>query len=331
MPPVTLGLCLDGFIPVHEMVALAREAEAAGFTSLWMADHLGYREAVTTCTAIAVSTAQLRIGPAPLNPYTRHPLIAAMALATLEELAPGRALLVIGTGNPTVLAELGIRVTRPLRVMREYAAVMRALLGGTDPVEYRGEFLTLAGARMTFAPTRRLPLYMTGVQPRMLRLAGEVADGVLLSSGCAPEYVPRCREAVHEGAARAGRSPGTLDVASYIPIAVAEDPAEAVEACRHHLAYILRNRHHVDNIRAAGVKLDQEALAEALGRHDWEAASRLVTDEVVHAFAAAGRVEECRRRVQDFVAAGVQTPVLLPLGDLGARRRVLDVARRLGT
>lgn len=329
MPPVALGLCLDGFIPVHEMVALAREAEAAGFTSLWMADHLGYREAVTTCAAIAVSTARLRIGPAPLNPYTRHPLIGAMALATLEELAPGRVLLVIGTGNPTVLAELGIRVIRPLRVMREYATVMRALLGGTDPVEYHGEFLTLAGARMSFAPARRLPLYMTGVQPRMLRLAGEVADGVLLSSGCAPEYVTRCQEAVHEGAARAGRSPGILDVASYIPIAVADDPAEALEACRHHLAYILRNRHHADNIRAAGVKLDQEALAVALGRHDWETASRLVTDEVVHAFAAAGRVEECQRRVQDFVAAGVQTPVLLPLGDLAARRRVLDVARGL--
>src|SRR5436190_10097872 len=110
---VRLGVSFDGFVRTQEAVALARHAVAAGAKSLWVAEHLGYREAIATCMAFALKAPGPMLVPTAVSPYLWHPMPAAMAMATLDEVAPGRAAIAVGTGNPLFLAESGRSVEKP--------------------------------------------------------------------------------------------------------------------------------------------------------------------------------------------------------------------------
>jgi 5,10-methylenetetrahydromethanopterin reductase len=163
----------------------------------------------------------------------------------------------------------------------------------------------------------------------MLELAGEIADGVLLSAGCAPRYIAQCIEEIKKGAERAGGSLAHRDVAGFVTASVSENPREAIEANKMFLAYIFRNVHHAENIRRGGGKVDQEALGAAVAKRNWEAAKNFISDEVVYAHSIAGTVEDCRKQLDSFVKAGLNLPILLPMGTQDARKRVLQMARSL--
>ncbi len=323
-----VGLCFDGFYSINEMIDLARRADEIGMESIWMSDHLCFRDSLTSAMAFLATTKKIAVIPAPLSPYSRNPIISAMALSTMDEFAPGRVRATAGTGNPAALEEAGMKVTRPLRTMREYMEVLRKYLSG-ETVKFHGEVLRVNGAKMAFTPASTIPIYMTAVKPAMLRLGGEIGDGVLLSAGCAPGYIVRCAAEIKSGAERAGKSLAEREVAGIITTSVSSNAREAIDASKAFLAYIFRNEHHADNIRAGGGQVDQEGLAAAITSRDWEGAKRFIDDEVVHAHSISGTPEECVKRVEEFVKAGVTLPILLPMGTQEARRRVVDLARLL--
>ena len=325
-----LGLCFDGFYSIQEMIELARLADQAHMESLWMSDHLCFRDSLTTSMALLASTHTIKVAPAPMSPYSRTPIISAMALATMEEFAPGRVIASPGTGNAAALKEAGIESPRPLKTMREYVDVLRRLLKG-DPVDYQGEMFRLNGPKMGFVPSTPIPMYVTAVRSRMLQLAGEIGDGVLLSGGCSPAYITRCIAEIRTGAAKAGKSVDQVDVAGFITAAVSKNPREAIDANKLFLAYIFRNTHHAENIRLGGGRVDQEGLAAAIGKRDWEASKKYISDEVVHAHSIAGTADQCRRQLQAFVEGGLDLPVLLPMGTQEMRRSVVRMARELAT
>ena len=319
------GLCFDGFYSIQEMIELAQMADDIGMDSIWMSDHICFRDSIASAMAFLAKTPRIKVNPAPLSPYTRHPMVTAMALATMEEFAPGRVAATAGTANPTALREIGIEADRMLRTMREYMTLLRKLLAG-ETVEFQGEVFTMNGASMGLTPRTEIPIYMTAVRPRMLRLAGETADGVLLSAGCTPAYIRRCVEEVEAGAARAGkRAKG--DVAGFIAASVSDDPREAMDATKTFLAYIFRNKHHAENLRLGGGAVDQDRLADAIGRRAWGEAKELISDEVVHAHSVTGTPDECRRRLDEFVDGGLDLPLLMPLGTQEQRKRVVEIAR----
>ena len=323
-----VGLCFDGFYSIKEMVELAGLADEVGMESIWMSDHLCFRDALTSAMAFLATTRRITVVPAPLSPYSRHPIISAMAIATMEELAPGRVAVAAGTGNAAALEEVGIQATRPLKTMREYMQLLRGFLSG-ETVNFQGEVFRVNGAKMGFAPSARLSIYMTAVKPKMLRLAGELGDGALLSAGCAPTYIARCVEEIEKGAERSGKSIGEKDVAAFITASVSENPREAIEASKTFLAYIFRNKHHAENIRMGGGAVDQESLAAAIAKRDWEGAKKMISDEVVFAHSISGTASECRKRLEEFVRGGVNLPVLLPMGTQEARRKVVELAKEL--
>src|SRR5215468_10290917 len=149
---VRVGVSFDGFIATGDAIALAQRAVAAGAGSLWVAEHLGYREAIATCMAFALKAPGPLLVPTAVSPYLWHPTPTAMALATLDEVAPGRAAVAIGAGNPLFLQESGRAVEKPVRAMREFTEVLRKLWSG-EAVHSKGEFVTLAGARLAFKPS----------------------------------------------------------------------------------------------------------------------------------------------------------------------------------
>jgi 5,10-methylenetetrahydromethanopterin reductase len=323
-----VGLCFDGFYSVHEMIELARLADEARMESLWMSDHLCFRDSLTASMALLASTKRIKVAPAPVSPYSRAPIISAMSLATLEEFAPGRVIASPGTGNAAALKEAGIESPRPLKTMREYVDILRRLLKG-DSVDHRGEVFRLDGPKMGFVPSTSIPMYVTAVRPRMLQLAGEIGDGVLLSGGCSPAYITRCIVEIRTGAAKAGKSLDQVDVAGFITAAVSENPREAIDANKLFLAYIFRNTHHAENIRLGGGKVDQEGLAAAVGKRDWDAAKKFISDDVVFAHSIAGTTAQCGKQLEGFVKAGLSLPVLLPMGTQAMRKSVIRMAAGL--
>ena len=323
-----VGLCFDGFYSVQEMIELAKLADDAGMHSLWMSDHLCFRDSLTTAMALLASTKTIKVAAAPMSPYSRNPIITAMSIATMDEFAPGRVIASPGTGNAAALKEAGMESPQPLQTMREYVEILRRYLKG-EAVNFRGKMFQINGAKMGFVPSAPIGMYITAVRPLMLRLGGEIGDGVLLSGGCSPGYTARCVDEIKTGAERASKTLDQCDVAGFVTTAVSNDPKEAVEANKLFLAYIFRNIHHADNIRLGGGTVDQEGLAAAVAKRDWEAAKRFISDEVVHAHSIAGTAADCRKQLEAFVASGLNLPILLPTGTQQARRQVIRMARDL--
>lgn len=323
-----VGLCFDGFYSIQEMLELARLADEIGIESIWMSDHLCFRDSLTTSMAILAATKRIHVAPAPMSPYSRHPIISAMAIATMAEFAPGRVIASPGTGNAAALKEAGMDSPRPLKTMREYIEILRGFLSG-EAVRYQGEMFQINGAKMGFVPPETIKMYLTAVRPRMLRLAGELGDGVLLSAGCAPGYIAKCLAEIDKGAQRAGKSLNERDVAGFVTTSVAENSREALEANKMFLAYIFRNVHHAENIRLGGADVDQEGLVTAVAKRDWEAAKKFISDEVVEAHSVAGTPADCRKQLATFIKGGLDLPVLLPMGTQEMRIKVIEMARDL--
>ena len=321
-----VGLCFDGFYSIQEMIELARLADDASMESLWMSDHLCFRDSLVTSMALLASTKNIKVAAAPMSPYSRNPIITAMAIATMEEFARGRVIASPGTGNAAALKEAGMESSHPLKTMREYVEILRRYLKG-ETVDFRGEMFQVNGAKMGFFPERPVPMYLTAVRPRMLQLGGEIGDGVLLSGGCSPGYIAQCVVEIKKGEARGGKSLSQCDVAGFVAASVSNDRREAMEANKMFLAYIFRNVHHAENIRLGGGNVDQEGLAAAVAKRDWDAAKKFISDDVVLAHSVAGTPAQCRDQLESFIRGGLNLPILLPTGTQEARRRVIEMAR----
>lgn len=323
-----VGLCFDGFYSIQEMIELAQLADTSGLESIWMSDHLCFRDSLTTSMALLASTEKIKVAPAPLSPYSRTPIISAMAIATMDEFAPGRVIASPGTGNAAALKEAGIESPHPLQTMREYVEILRRLLKG-ETVNFQGKMFQLHGAQMGLLPSVPIPMYITAVRARMLQLGGEIGDGVLLSAGCAPGYIQKCVGEIAKGAQKSGKALKEVDVAGFVTTSAADDAREAIDANKMFLAYIFRNTHHAENIRLGGGSVDQEGLAVAVSKRDWEGAKKFISDEVVFAHSVAGTPAHCREQLEAFTKGGLNLPVVLPMGTQEARKRVLRMVREV--
>ena len=321
-----IGVAFDGFVTTGDAIALAKHAVDAGAQSLWVAEHLGYREAITTCAAFALSAPGPTLVPTAVSPYLWHPTPTAMALATLDEIAPGRAAVALGVGNPLFLQESGQKLDRPVIAMREFVEAMRKLWS-TEPTHLDGEFVKLAGARIAFKPNP-IPIYIAAIGPDMLKLAGRIADGVALSAGLSTQSVRQSLALCAEAAAKAGRDPKGLRRAGYIFFGSSEDAREAVNLVRNKLAFVMRNRFLAQNIKDSGIPIDHEAVIAAIAKRDLATAAALVPDEEVEAFGIAGSPDHCMRRLRDFIDAGLEEPVLSLVGPPKNCAFAIEVMRR---
>lgn len=325
-----IGISFDGFIPFPDSLAIAREAEAMGASSLWMAEHLGYRDPLGSCMAFAMATSRCTVVPTAISPFLRNPMPLAMAMATLAEAAPGRVALAIGVGNPLFLGEAGVKMEKPLTANREYLAALKGLWSGTPVAMPEAMLHRLAGARMMFTPPAPIPVYLAPMKEQMLQLAGREADGVVLSAGLSPAYAKVSLDLVATGARAAGRDPATVRRAAYIFFMASDaSPKAAMEKSRRKLAFVLRNRYLDDSIAHSGIRIDQEAIIAAIARRDTEGAAALVPDEAVEAFTVFGTRRQCADRLLAYAEAGVEELVLLLVGEAADRGESLAVMQSL--
>jgi 5,10-methylenetetrahydromethanopterin reductase len=328
MMSMRLGVSFDGFSPYQDAVSFAKEAVDAGASSLWMADHLGYREAILSCLGLALATNKAEVVPTAVSPYLRHPMPTAMQMATLAEAAPGRVMLSVAVGNPLFLGESGEVIEKPLAVIREFVEALRRLWSG-EPVTMDAKRFRLDGARMMFKPPSPVPIFLSPMKEQMLRLSGKLGDGVVLSAGLSAAFVRRSLAVVREGATGAGRDPKAIRRAGFISFMASDNERTAIDAVRRKLAFLFRNKFLDDNIAATGVAVDQELIINAMSKRDFDAAAALVSDEAVHAFAVAGTPRQCCDRLRAYADAGLDDLVLFMAGEPPDHRKGLEVIREL--
>ena len=159
----------------------------------------------------------------------------------------------------------------------------------------------------------------------MLQLAGEIGDGVVLSTGLTIGSTRRCLADVAVGAQRRGGLPSTFRKAGFINLAVSEDGVTARAAVRRKLAHLFRSRNHAENVKSSGLDIDHTAIMEANARRDLDAATALLPDAAVSAFACAGTPQQCHERLQEYLSIGLDEAVIEISGDADGRRLALDV------
>lgn len=216
MTEPTLGVVFRPQSPPERLRAVARAAEAAGVAELWLWEDCFGEGGLTTATAALAWTERVSVGVGLLPVPLRNPALAAMEIATVARLFPGRFLPGLGHGILDWMAQVGERVPSPMTLLREHTAAVRALLHG-DTVDVEGRHVQLHGVALDWPPEQVPPLLVGARGPRTIRLAGELADGVILDSGCTPDGVREARDQVDEGRAAAGRE-GAFRVVVYVEV-----------------------------------------------------------------------------------------------------------------
>ena len=216
---------------------------------------------------------------------------------------------------------------KPIRIMREYVVALRALWVGR-PVAQEGELHKLRGAKMAFDQGRQYPIYIASTGPQMLKLAGEMADGVLLSAGLTLPSTMRCLGLAQAGVVAKQRDPAALRKCSFINCNVSPDGVAAKAAMLRKLAFLFRSRGHADNIESSGLAIDHDAIMAAHARHDFDGAVRLLPPQA-SVFGAAGTPSECRARLEQYLAVGLDEPIIEVSGNAAERKLALEVVRDL--
>ena len=316
-----VALYLQDKHPIREGMEYARYAESRGFEAVWQAESRLVREATVPMAAYAAVTERIKVGSGVVNNWTRNVGLLAATFSTLDDLAPGRIVLGIGAWWDPLARKVGIERRHPLGAMRETVEAVRRLLA-MERVSYDGEFVHLDDVEIDIVHGDRspkdVPIYVGATGMKMMELAGEIADGVVLNYMVGPKYNADAMAALAVGAARAGRSVEDIDRPQLVVCSLDRDRDVALDRARELLTQYLGQQPHI--MKASGV---DPGLIEAIGEElTWPAgpeeiarASRLVPDDAVQMISASGTPDECRAKVREYVDAGCTCPILYPLGD----------------
>src|SRR5919206_23703 len=197
-------------LPFADNIAFAQEAESLGYESAWIAE-VGGNDAFALGSAVGAATERLRIGTAVVPMNIRGPALLAMSVATMDAMSGGRAICGIGVSSPQIVSDWNAQeYDKPLARARETVEVLRQAFSG-EKVVFEGKAVRVNGYRMMPGPRRQIPIYLGALNKGMLRLAGEVADGVVINM-LGEQFVPQVVAEVRKGAAKAGRNPDDIEV-----------------------------------------------------------------------------------------------------------------------
>ena len=318
---MNLELLLLGDVHVAQLCKHAQRAEASGFDAVWLADERFYREAYSTLATIALATTRVAVGPCVTDPFTRHPALTAMAIATLDEISRGRAALGIGAGI-SGFAELGIRPAKRTRAMREAILLIRTLLRGerSDAV---GDVIAFNNGRLSFKPLRTdIPIHIASNGPLGQRTAGAVADGAIMEA-CGSVIEARAfATEVRRGATSVGRDPSAVRLTARLNSCVAADGRRARDIVRPSVArYLGRGSLKLATAEVQRLTLPQEATAPmanapyADGIRPYLPLLPLITDRHVDALTLSGTRSEVTARVIELHKAGIDAIIVRPVAD----------------
>ncbi len=269
--------------------------------------HIAGRDSLTLLMAYAAATENIKLGTGVIPIYSRTPVAMAQQAATIDEFSKGRMVLGLGVSHAvTVENWYGTRIERPVAAMREYVAAVRAMLTGREVPE--GKYFPTSFRFMGYEPRPDLPIYVAGLSPNMLELAGEVADGVMLWL-CNPGYIRDVVvPAVRAGRERAGKSMDAFDVVAAVPSAATDDRAATWTTMRNDLVTYWSLPFYRAMIERSGFGDDIAAFDAGMQSGDVEVAKRGISDGFLESLTAIGSPADVRAGVRRYHEAGATSP-----------------------
>jgi len=310
---------------------MAEYAEANGFSEIWQADTRLARDCIVMMAAFLARMKKLRVGSGVLPIWTRNAAVIAASWSTMWELgkqtsgdpdAASRVMLGLGAWWEPIAARVGVKRERPLLAMREYVEAIRQLFTMNE-VTYQGEFVKLDRVKLdvVFGDTRPrdIPIYIGATGDKMLELAGEICDGVVLNYVVSVDYIRKAVALVTQGAAKAGKTIDQVDRPELLVCSLSDDnPQAAMAEAKKLAAYYFATEPHI--MKASGVPDDlikrvQAVMSWPATEAEYIAASRVIPDDVPRLLMAVGTSAECVAKIREYVDAGVTCPILYPLMD----------------
>jgi F420-dependent oxidoreductase-like protein len=324
-------------LTAESQLALVREADAAGYHSVWTAEAYG-SDAATPLAWFAGQTENIKLGAAIFQIPGRSPAMAAMTAVTLDHLSNGRFLLGVGTSGPQVAEGWhGQRFAKPLGRTREYVEILRKALS-RERLTYDGETYKLPlpdgpgkALKLMIAPVQEtIPIYIAAIGPKNTQLVGEIADG-WLPVFFSPEHVDHSRELLEEGARRAGRTLGDdFDVAPTVQVAIDDDVDRARDAMRPFVALYVggmgsREKNFYNAlVRRYGFDDAAQEIQDLYLDGKKEEAAAAIPAALIDQVSICGPRDRVKERLEVYRDAGVGTLIVSPMAfDPEQRRRTI--------
>ena len=300
----------------QDMLDLALLAEERGYEAVWVPEG-GGRDSLTQLSAFAMATSRIHLATGILPVFSRTPTLTAMSAVGLDMISNHRFILGLGVGHQgSVEGVHGVTFKKPLTRIKETVEIVRLLLKG-EQVSYEGQVFSVARGTLGYAQEFSVPLYLAALGPRMIELAGEVADGVLLN-WAAPSYLEEALGHLKRGADRAGRRVEDIDVACYIRVAVVAD-AEIVRApLRRQILRYIGMDYYRNFFEKTGFKEEIQAIDQYLAQGDHDKAASAISDGMQRQLAVFGPPEFCRQEIEKRREMGLKMPVIAPFAVGGA-------------
>ena len=306
---------------------IAQDAEDRGFSEIWQADTRLARDCIVMMSALLTVTKKMRFGSGVLPIWTRNPAVIAASWSTMWELGgkydnKGRVMLGLGAWWEPIASRVGVDRRTPLKAMRENVESIRELFTMQE-VTYQGEFVNLDRVKLDVAfgdtSPRDIPIYIGATGDKMLEMAGQLCDGVVLNYVVSVDYIKKAVALVEKGAQKAGKTLSDVDRPELLVCCLSDkDPAAAMAEGKKLVAYYLATEPHI--MKASGVS--EELLEKVQAIMSWPAteedyikASKVIPDDIVRELMAVGTSQECRKKVREYVDAGVTCPISYPMMD----------------
>ncbi|BBB48536.1 LLM class flavin-dependent oxidoreductase [Pelolinea submarina] len=295
-------------------------AEKRGFEAVWQAESRLVRDAIVPMAAYAAVTEKLKVGSGVINNWTRNIGLLASTFLTLDDLAPDRIICGIGAWWDPLAQNVGITRSKPLLAMKETVTVMKRLLA-MERVTFHGEFVHVDGIELDVVHGRReprhVPVFIGATGDKMMEMAGEIAEGVVMNYCVPPEYNHKALDLLAKGAKKSGRTIDDIDRPQLVVCSVDLDHDKAIDTTRELLTQYLAQQPHI--AKASGVSMDiVEKIQSILGwpatHEQIQKAKNLVPDDLIDRITASGTPEEARKKVNEYVKNGCTCPILYPVG-----------------
>ncbi len=309
LPRLAVGTFISVGRSLETATQRAAEAERLGYESAYVT-HIAGRDSQTVLAAYATRTEKLKLGTGVLPIYSRTPVATAQIAATVDELAGGRCILGIGVSHRVVVENwYGETIDKPVREMREYATTIRAIFRGEPPPEDNEKFKTNF-AFQGYGTRPDFPIYIAALSPSMLRLAGRIADGVILWL-CNPDYI---REVVvpevTTGRERAGKTLEGFDIVAAVPSAITDEPEQARSKLRKDLIPYFSLPFYRAMIERSGYEADVAGFDAGMEKGNPEAATQAISDRFLETLTAIGDQQAAVASVKRYQEAGATSPCI---------------------
>jgi 1,4-dihydroxy-2-naphthoate octaprenyltransferase len=320
---VGIGLAARG--DIRDVAGWARRAEDLGLDSIWVHDSYFERDPITYLSAIGMETRRVGLGAGALNPYTRHPVVVAMTMSALDDLAPRRVTLALGSGLPLRLSQMAIPYDDTVARVSEAIDQIRQLWTG-QPLKLNDKVPPL---QPMFQPPHRIPIYIAAYRTPFLDLCGAKADGYLARPAESLPAFEKMRARVLESAARHGRTAADIDFRGYLLCLFDSSRQEALNRAKREpfVIYMISVLSDISMKRAGFDPALRSQIATAWRAEDYHRAGELIPDELLDAFILCGTVPQVAARAEAYHAAGMDVPLLQPiLQETAQVEAVLDAA-----